>query len=882
MSVPRHRVAVFGRSALPLILAVVALLGLGTRASAVGPGPGQTRLEYLTRIRESKARARELMSEGARQRMDAAKKYAAAVRAAQRRGAPPPSPGERLVPTSINEDGAHPSYEMDVTARRYATHAAATVPANLRVNDPAADADNTTQSESSIASWGNDVLVAWNDGLGPPYQGYGYSTDGGQTFTDGGVPPAPLGWIWSSDPVLSVNEKTGTFYYCALVDPTATTNGVAVMAATFSGGTLHWGTPVVVRSASNATAILDKPWMVADSTSGNLYITYSTFDATTGDHIDFQRSVNGGASWSVASQVSSPTDNGAVQGSRPAVGPSGEVYVTWSALGSGPEDFIRLRKSVSQGTSWGAEVTPASVYLNFGTGAPGFNRERGVDFPSIAVDRTGGANRGRVHLAWTECLNKYDDPVNTLGNRVEYENNDVFARANAFTAGQRLRGALSSSTDLDYFSFTATQGVSYVFECDSVPNPLYTMRIFCGQDTTTRLAFSGDLSAPAGGRGYILWTAPASGTYYLRMAYVSGGTTGGYRISTGVAGVGIERGRDSRDVFAAYSDDGTTWSTPALASDAGPRYDEFLPEVIVAADGMPYVTWFDWRDDGCGGKSYQYAARSSDGGDSWGASQRFSDVQNNWTNISLNSNLAPDMGDYSHLCVDGAYLRPAWADGRGGSPDVYTERIATGFGLTACQGDLATDAGSSIDPGWTVTNLNPLFANAYTWSLTSQRNWPLTETGTVTALADGNVSINPTVAIPDTAAPGTNQLCLVVKDARGAQMRQCCFGVTIQSSPVSVPILVSAFDLQASAPNPASNQTRIDFRLPYDGPVKLRIYGLRGEVVRTLADGERPAGPNSVTWDGRDDHGSQAGAGAYFCRLEGFGSVRVQRLIWLR
>jgi len=83
-------------------------------------------------------------------------------------------------------------------------------------------------------------------------------------------------------------------------------------------------------------------------------------------------------------------------------------------------------------------------------------------------------------------------------------------------------------------------------------------------------------------------------------------------------------------------------------------------------------------------------------------------------------------------------------------------------------------------------------------------------------------------------------------------------------------------------PNPASNRTRIDFSLPYAGPVRLCVYGLRGELVRTLADGVRPAGPNSVTWDGRDERGGRADAGAYFCRLEGFGNVRVQRLIWLR
>jgi len=621
---------------------------------------------------------------------------------------------------------------------------------------------------------------------------------------------------------------------------------------------------------------------VADSASGNLYLTSTIFDAATRSHIDFQKSVDGGATWSAARQISSVKDNGSVQGARPAVGPAGEIYVVWAAIGSGPEDYLRLRKSVSEGADLGPETTPASVYLNFGTGAPGYNREHGVDLPSIAVDCSNGTNRGRIHLAWTESLNRYDDPVNTLGSCVARENDNFFRRATSFTPGQRLRGSLSTGGDRDCFSFNAKEGASYAFECDSVPGPLYTLRVFCGRDTASRLAFSGDLTAPAGGHGYIVWTAPASGTYYLRIAATPHGGSGGYRISTGMVRPGIERARDARDVFTAYSDDGATWSTPALVSDGGPRYHEYLPEMVVAADGMPYVSWFDWRDDDCGAKSYQYMTRSTDGGNEWGPSQRFSDAQNNWTDLSLTTDLAPDMGDHGQLCADRGYLRPVWTDGRGGNPDIYTERVATGFSLTACQGDLASNAGNSIDPSWTVANLNPLFTNSYSWTLMSQRDWPSTGSGTVAAVADGSIQIHPSVTIPDSAAPGTNQICLLVKDARDAQSRVCCFSVTIEPAPASVPILPSEFDLQASPPNPSSSQTRIDFRLPLQGPVRLRIYGLRGEVIRTLAEGVRPAGPNSVTWDGRDDRGSKAGAGAYLCRLEGFGSVKVQRLIWLR
>ena len=114
-----------------------------------------------------------------------------------------------------------------------------------------------------------------------------------------------------------------------------------------------------------------------------------------------------------------------------------------------------------------------------------------------------------------------------------------------------------------------------MFECDSVPGPLYTLRLFCGRDTTARLAFSGDVTAPAGGRGYLHLdrSAPA----HLLPAHgrrAGAPSPGGYRISTGVARPGLERARCARDLFAAYSDDGASWSTPALAGDAGPRYGE--------------------------------------------------------------------------------------------------------------------------------------------------------------------------------------------------------------------------------------------------------------------------------------------------------------------
>src|SRR5205085_3722619 len=102
-------------------------------------------------------------------------------------------------------------------------------------------------------------------------------------------------------------------------------------------------------------------------------------------------------------------------------------------------DYFRIRRSTNTGASFGPEYTAATIYDNFGTGAPGFNRIRGIAFPSVAVDRTTGINRGRLYLTWNESLNWYDDleNVGSLGDLSEVENNNSPASATVFQIGRR-------------------------------------------------------------------------------------------------------------------------------------------------------------------------------------------------------------------------------------------------------------------------------------------------------------------------------------------------------------------------------------------------------------------------------------------------------------
>jgi hypothetical protein len=168
----------------------------------------------------------------------------------------------------------------------------------------------------------------------------------------------------------------------------------------------------------------------------------------------------------------------------------------------------------------------ATEFTNYPTGAPGFNRPRGITFPSIAGRPQPGPHRGRITLAWNESLNFYDDLFAVTPRKAEVEANNAFAGATPFTIGSNLEGALSRG-DLDCWSFSATQGTTYQFYVDSLRSALwYSLRVFCGADTATRLAYSGDPDSTSpssgGGRGLIVWTAPSTGPYFVRMAQTAG------------------------------------------------------------------------------------------------------------------------------------------------------------------------------------------------------------------------------------------------------------------------------------------------------------------------------------------------------------------------
>jgi len=68
-------------------------------------------------------------------------------------------------------------------------------------------------------------------------------------------------------------------------------------------------------------------------------------------------------------------------------------------------------------------------------------------------------------------------------------------------------------------------------------------------------------------------------------------------------------------------------------------------------------------------------------------------------------------------------------------------------------------------------------------------------------------------------------------------------------------------------PNPFRCRTLIQYTLPRGSAVRLALYNLLGEEIKTLIDQDQDAGLHTVIWDATDGAGRKVSSGAYFLRL---------------
>lgn len=93
------------------------------------------------------------------------------------------------------------------------------------------------------------------------------------------------------------------------------------------------------------------------------------------------------------------------------------------------------------------------------------------------------------------------------------------------------------------------------------------------------------------------------------------------------------------------------------------------------------------------------------------------------------------------------------------------------------------------------------------------------------------------------------------------------------------PVLVT--ELKRNYPNPFNPLTNINFSLKNDEFVEIKVYNIKGELVKILVNNHLDKGYHSVVWDGKDTHGKSSASGVYFYKMitNSYNSVNKMLLI---
>lgn len=365
---------------------------------------------------------------------------------------------------------------------------------NVRVNNAA----STDPEEVTISI---DPTNPLHLAAGANITYYYYSTNGGMSWSQGNL-TSSLG-VWGDPSVIF--DGSGNLYFGHLSNPSFPgywIDRIVVQKSTDGGQSWDDGEGIGFNPPRRQQ---DKEWLAADMTAspyeGNLYVAWTQFDsygsASTSDssRILFSRSTDAGAKWSTPVRVSDRAGNcldsdSTVEGAVPAVGPDGEVYLTWS----GPLG-IMFDKSTDGGDSFGSDIFVTSQPGGWDFNISGIYRCNGM--PVTACDVSRSPYRGTIYVQWSDQRN---GPGNT----------DIFL-IKSTDAGQTWGGVKRVNDDTtsreQFFSWmTVDQVTGYVYvvfydrrNTSGDATDVYVARSTDGGETFTNFKVSKSSFTPSSG-----------------------------------------------------------------------------------------------------------------------------------------------------------------------------------------------------------------------------------------------------------------------------------------------------------------------------------------------------------------------------------------------
>jgi hypothetical protein len=149
----------------------------------------------------------------------------------------------------------------------------------------------------------------------------------------------------------------------------------------------------------------------------------------------------------------------------------------------------------------------------------------------------------------------------------------------------------------------------------------------------------------------------------------------------------------------------------------------------------------------------------------------------------------------------------------------------------------------------------------------------------ITTDASGNGAFD--TLVPGGAASGEFVTATATDAAGNTSEFSACIEVTIVGVDDEGK-LPTEYALFSNYPNPFNPGTTIKYALPKTSEVRLTIFNLRGQPVRTVVKSNQPAGFHTVEWDGRDEAGVTMASGMYLYKIEAGSFVQTRKMMLMK
>jgi len=312
---------------------------------------------------------------------------------------------------------------------------AISVLSEVRVS-PASDPDPRNEPALAVSPINPQFIVGasrvitggGNGVVGNTRVAYYSSSDGGRTWATTllTLETPQKTWGRCSDPYVIV-DTNGVFYLLVLLlDNSNFDSGIYLFSSIDNGRTFANPIPVTfdIGSGSNPKQV-DKCLAYVDTANNSpfknsVYVVWTVTDRGTDNQnravikLAYKRANE--AAFSASKTISHEGD---MRGPSVATGPNGEVYAAWEGIGN--PKVILFNASTDGGNTFLPPDAAPSIDLNIHNFTGSLDRPspalilNGVDrmnsFPIIDVDRSNGANRGMIYVAYTETINRTDADI---------------------------------------------------------------------------------------------------------------------------------------------------------------------------------------------------------------------------------------------------------------------------------------------------------------------------------------------------------------------------------------------------------------------------------------------------------------------------------------